>query len=162
MEFVYKWVNFCIFAGSLFYFVRTPLKDFLGDRRERLKREIEEIKRERLLMEQGFSEYRKKLAHANEGAQNLRNEFMKEGELEKQKLIKKAREFAQRIRAEASRTANQEITKAKMLLKKKALRLSVDLARDLLQKAVQPQDQEHLLMTGVKQLEKWDEGKSFS
>ncbi|MDO8527918.1 MAG: ATP synthase F0 subunit B [Deltaproteobacteria bacterium] len=157
---IYKWVNFVIFLGSLVYFLKNPIRDFLGDRRESLKRELELVARERLAMEQRFNALRKQMAGADSEITDLKKELRQEGEKEKANLVKKSQSFAQKIREDATRIASQELNKTKLMLQTKTLLLSVDLARGLLERSIHAEDQSRLLIEGIKQLEKFNETKS--
>ncbi len=150
---IYKWVNFVIFFGTLIYFLRKPLNDFLADRRESLRREIEAISRERLGIERRLQEYRKRLAEAAHEIEVLKKELIAEGELEKTKLIKKAKVFAEKIRGDAERIGAQELNKAKHLLRQETMRHAVELAKEGLKKIVDQGDHERLIAWGIKHLE---------
>ena len=84
----YKWFNFLVFLGLLFYFLREPLKDFLGDRRENLKKDLDEVAKQKAKVENKFQDYRKKLVEAHTEISQLQKEMRQEGELEKANLIK--------------------------------------------------------------------------
>ena len=150
---IYKWINFVLFFGALVYFLRTPIRDFLADRKEALRREIEETSRGRLGIERRFQEYRKRLSEAAAEIEQLKKEWMQEGELEKKNLIQKAQIFAKKIRNDAEKVAGQEMEKTKHLLRLKVLEHAVDLAREGLKKTVDSADQERLVAWGIKHFE---------
>lgn len=154
----FQWINFLLFAGALGYLLRGPLRDFLGNRREGLKREIEEITRERLKIEGVFQEYRKKLAEAGKEIGCLMEDLKKEGEFEKRLLLKKAEEYADKIKNDAVRVGEQEFGKAKLLLRKKALSDAVDHAKNLIEGALSPKDHENLVGSAIQNLKKQERG----
>ena len=133
--------------------MRTPLKDFLGDRRESLKKELDEVSRERLTVERKFQQYRKKLADAEKEILALIKDLEEAGKLEKVSLVKKAEAFAKKIREDAERVGSQELSKTKYLLREATLAHALDLARESLQKSVGATDQERLIAWGIKNLE---------
>lgn len=150
---IYPWINFILFLGLLVYFLRSPLKDFLGDRRESLRRELEELAQKRAQLERRFEEYRKRLGQTEQEIRRLKEELSREGELERQALIKKAQDFAQKIREDAKKMGAQELTKAKLALKRKIVLLTLELASFKLKKSIQPKDQERLAIHAVQHLE---------
>ncbi|MDP2599486.1 MAG: ATP synthase F0 subunit B [Deltaproteobacteria bacterium] len=150
---IYKWVNFVLFFGALVYFLRTPIKDFLADRKEALRRVIEETSRERLGIERRFQECRKRLSEAAAEMEGLKKDLMQEGALEKRNLIQKAHVFAKKIRDDAEKVGGQEMEKTKHLLRLKVLEHAVGLAKEGLKKTVDAADQERLVAWGIKHLE---------
>ena len=163
MGLFYKWFNFLVFLGLLFYFLKEPLKDFLGDRRENIKKEIDEVAKQKARVETKFQDYRKKLAEAHTEINQLQKEMRQEGELEKVNLIKKAKSFAEKIRDDAAKVAEQELGRAKLTLKKMTLLLAVDLAKQWVEKVIENEDQERLISVAIDQLEReQNERKNFS
>lgn len=149
---IYQWINFVIFAGILIYFLREPFRDFLGDRRERLRKELDEVSHARLESETGFKECRKKMAQADQSIQRLKEELRQEGELEKSLLIRRAKEYAHKIREDAGRMTHQELSRAKETLKKKTFVLALELARKKIEGSITAQDQERLMAWGMESL----------
>ena len=153
LSLIYKWANLVIFLGATIYFLREPLRNFLGDRRVNIKKELDEVARERLRIEQRFQEYRKKLAEAQKEISELMKDLKKEGELEKLNLVRKAQTFAAKIREDAERIGVQELGKAKFLLRRATLLHAVELAKEGLKKTVDAFDHEKLVAWGIKHLE---------
>lgn len=153
MELIYKWINFAIFGFTLFYFLREPVRDFLGDRRESLRKTLEELRQKRGVMEFRLSGYRKRLETADAEMKKIAEELRKEGELEKQGLVKKAQGFAQKIGEEAEKMGKQGLIKAKFLLRKKTLALALTLARKRLNSAIGPEDHERLALWAIRNIE---------
>lgn len=156
MELIYSWINFGIFAGLLWYFLRRPLRDFLRGRQEGVRQEIQEVSRERLSVETRFKEYRRKLAEADSEIEVLKLELKEEGELEKEGLIRKAREFAEKIREEASQIGEQGLRRSRIHLQQKTLLLAIQTAKEKIQTALDPADQERLVAWGIEKLGEGD------
>ena len=151
---LYPWINFLVFSGILFYFLKEPIRDFLGDRRENLRKELETVAKERGKVEKKFQEYRKKLAEAETTIDQLKKELRHEGGLEKTSLIKKAQSFAQKIREDGAKVGDQELNRTKLFLKKRSLLLAVELAKEWVEKSIGDTDQERLLGIAIEHLEK--------
>lgn len=151
---IYSWINFTIFVSLLFYFLRAPLRDFLGVRKESVRRELHEVARERLDVETHFKEYRKKIAEAAAEIEALKKDLKEEGELEKKSLIQKGKKFAEKIKADSFRIGEQELERAKLRLKEKTFLLAIDMAKQKIQSSIVPSDQERLVVWGIESLER--------
>ena len=150
---IYAWINFILFIGALVYFLREPVRDFLGDRSENLRKELDELRQKRQQMELHFSHYRKKMGQAEDEIKKLIEELQREGELEKQNLLKKSQIFSQKIKEDGQKMGEQELAKSKRILKKKTLLLAFDLAKKQLQNTVQADDQNRLTLWAIQNLE---------
>lgn len=153
MELIYKWINFAIFGFTLFYFLREPVRDFLGDRKESFRKTLEELRQKRGEMELHLSGYRKRLETADAEIKKIVEELRREGELEKQNLVKKAQGFAQKIGEDAEKMGKQGLIKAKFLLRKKTLDLALTLARKRLNETIGPEDHERLTLWAIRSME---------
>ncbi|MDO8493766.1 MAG: ATP synthase F0 subunit B [Deltaproteobacteria bacterium] len=150
---IYAWVNFIIFIGLLYYFLRTPLKDFLGDRSEKFRRELESVMAQRRDIEIQFQQIRRSLSGAEAEAARLKKELQEEGEMEKASLIKRANGFSKKIAEDAKRMAAQEIANAKRVVEKEIFQLALQMARKNLTSRINQNDQQCLHQWGVKNLE---------
>jgi F-type H+-transporting ATPase subunit b len=65
--------------------------------------------------------------------------------VERERIIERAQEEADRIRRQAQVVAEQEVRKARFILRKEMVDLSMEMAEKLLRKATRPQDQEKLV-----------------
>lgn len=163
IELIYRWINFFLFLGMLGYFLREPLRDFLGDRSETIRKRLEEVAIKLKEMELRLQECQKRLAGSDQEIKELREELLREGELEKQALIHKAQSYAEKIRIDAKRMGEQELHKAKISLRQQTLKQALDLTQTLLQQAVETKDQERLTLWGIRSLgDSTHERASFS
>lgn len=149
---IYPWVNFVLFAGLLFYFLRGPVRDFLGDRRERLRREIEEVSKAKLDISFRHKEYRKKIAQADQEVEDLKRELRLTGEIERKNIIRRAEAMAAKLRGDAAKMGEREREKARWGLKKEALAQAVHLARKEITERLKAEDHERLIEWGIQKL----------
>ena len=157
------WINFALFAGILAYFLREPLLDFLGDRSEKIHQELERIAKLKREIETQLQNYQRRLSLAGQEIDELKKEFQKEGEIEKKNLMQKAQRYSEKIREDGKRMTEQELAKAKLLLKRKTFLLAIDLAKKRLEGEVGPKDQVRLAQWGIQHLQKGgDAGTSLS
>lgn len=154
------WINFILFIGALIYFLREPLLDFLGDRSEKIRQELDKIAHRKREVESRLQNYKNHLAVIGHEIEALRSEFQKEGDAEKKNLITKAQRYSEKIREDAKRMTEQELNKARLILRQKTFILAVDLAKKLLEQAVGPTDQERLARWGIQHLEKTEHARA--
>lgn len=153
MTAILPWVNFILFAGILVYFLREPLLDFLGDRSEKIRRELEKIARQKEEAQRRLADYQQRLERAGDEIEKLRTEFQREGEVEKKNLMQRAQAYAEKIREDAKRIGEQELRKARHFLRQKAFLLSVELAQKKIEQAINSADQTRLARWGISHLE---------
>jgi len=160
---VYQWVNFVIFVGGLYYLLKNPMRNFLGDRRESIRRELNEVARARLDIETQYKDYRKRMAEAGEEIKQLKSELRHEGEIEKEAIIKRSQQFAHKIREDANRAGDQELARVKHQLRQQTLFLALEKAKESVESVIQNDDQVRLFDWGLNNLkEERDERESFS
>lgn len=156
MTSIMPWVNFILFVGILVYFLREPLLDFLGDRSEKIRQALEKIARQKEEVQTRLADYQRRLERAADEIEKLKAEFQREGELEKKNLVQRAQTYAEKIRQDAKRIAEQELRKARHLLRQKAFLLSVELAQKKIEQAINSADQTRLARWGISHLERME------
>jgi F-type H+-transporting ATPase subunit b len=144
-DFLYRVFNFAIVVGILVYFLAKPLKKGLAGRRDDIAAALAESEQVKLAAEAKFAEYDQKLATANAEIAEISTAIRREGELEKEKIIASAREMAVKIEQEAEKAAALEIAKARKELQTEAVRLSVELAEELLKTNFTSEDDTRLI-----------------
>lgn len=149
-----EWINFILFVGVLFYFLKGPLLDFLGDRSEKIRLELGRTASQRKETEARWRDYQRRLETAGQAIAEIKRELQQEGESERKRLVEKAQRYAEKIREDAKKMTEQELRKARHLLKRKTFLLSVDLAKKRLEQELGPSDQERLARWGIQHLAK--------
>ncbi len=144
-DFLYRVFNFAIVVGILVYFLSKPLKKGLAGRRDEIAAALAESEQVKLAAEAKFAEYDQKLAAANAEIAEISTAIKREGELEKEKIIASARETAVKIEQDAEKAAALEIAKARKELQTEAVRLSVELAEELLKTNFTSEDDTRLI-----------------
>ena len=144
-DFLWRFLNFAILAGLLFYFVSKPAKNALKGRSETIAKNLEEAHRVRDEAEAKFAEYDEKLNKAEAEIEEIAAELKKEGEIERDKIIASAKEQAEKIKQEAEKSAAFEVARARAVLQKEAAHLAVELAEGLLKKNVNDKDQSNMV-----------------
>lgn len=136
-----KFVNFGILAGALFYFLRKPVSQALAQRRDGIKKELEEALAARDAAEAKYQEYKARVAALESEIQSIHADFKAEGERQKERIVADAEKAAASIRRQVEGAAANEVKRATDELRSEAAALAVQLAQELLSKAYTPEDQ---------------------
>ncbi|MDY0211918.1 MAG: ATP synthase F0 subunit B [Desulfuromonadaceae bacterium] len=144
-DFLYRLFNFAILVGGLAYFVAKPLKSALVGRREGIEEELKNAREAAESAEQRFAEYDVKLTRAEEEIEQIKIDIREEAELEKQRIIAEAEKMAAKIKEDSGKTAENEIAKARLVLRQEAAELAVELARNMLKDSFNRDDQARLV-----------------
>lgn len=154
MALIFRWINFGILAIVLYYFLRNPVRDYLGNRRQEIEKTLEEIKHLRAEVEKKFQEWCGRLQTLDREISQLKKEFDQEGALEKQAIVRQAEAYEARIREETRRVGLQELKKARARLRAKTAQEAVATGRILLQTYLNEEDQRRLVKQSIRELER--------
>ena len=152
-DFVYAVINFGLLLALLIYFLRKPLKDFLLQRRDQVRKAVEEAREATERAEKLLAEYKTKMASADTEIQQLRLEIAAAGERERELMLTTARHQAEQIVTDAKLIGEQEVRRAQELLRAEVAKLASELAEKSLQQATAPADQEKQLNEFLSKLE---------
>jgi|Deesub1362A_J573_1020465.scaffolds.fasta_scaffold00186_41 F-type H+-transporting ATPase subunit b len=147
-------INFFLLAAILFYLLRKPLSNFLHQRQQGIRESLEQAKRAKEEAEARYRQMEKKLAEAQKEMAELKQMLIDQGRTEKEKILVNAQKEAERIRRQAELTAEQELKKAKQLLREEAVMLAAQMAEELLKQRIEPKDHTSLIQDYVKRLGK--------
>ncbi len=112
-------INFIIFVGLLYYFLRKPISEFFKSRKESIIQEIEEAKRLQEEAEKLLEETKKKLLKLEEEVKNILETFESMAQNEREQILKEVENAIQRILKSVEEEKASILSKAKMLLLKK-------------------------------------------
>lgn len=150
----WRFINFILFVGGLFYFLRAPVKKFWMTRSRTIQSHIEEALRLEREAQEKMRGIEERLAHIHQEADALIRSLDERGELEKKQMIQEAENLSKRFKQDADLIADHEIRKARETLKTQAARLSIELAERLIREKIIDADQERLSKEYVAYLEK--------
>lgn len=143
--FVYHSIGLAVLLGVLIYFTREPMKNFLSDRSDGIRRQIETAERALAVARAEADELRSRLARIAEENEAVVVAAAEQAESERVLAIERARQAAERIREESRRSADQEITRARRELQEEAARLATTLAAELLRQGMTPADDHRIV-----------------
>ncbi len=107
----YYIVDFIVFVGALYYFLKKPLASFLENRRAAAAKEMDEAAEIKSKAEERLARYDKQLASLDETREELNKEFTRDGEVEKTRALDDAKATSERLQREQERSLQQEAAK---------------------------------------------------
>jgi F-type H+-transporting ATPase subunit b len=144
-EVFWQIVSFVLLVTLLIYVLKKPVRAFLLKRQGEIKNSLEQSAKKEEESQAHFDKWEKKLHSLSEEIDNLHRKISQESEVERKRIIERAQEEGDRIRKQAQVVAGQEVRKARFILRKEMVDLSMEMAEKLLREATQPQDQEKLV-----------------
>ncbi len=152
-EIVWRTINLAILILLLYWFGRNMVGGFFRERRERIRKSIEEAEQARAEAERKHREYSKRLANIEKQIEAIHAELREEGERERDKIIEEATRFAERIKEQAKLAAEQEAKKVMERVRGEVADLLVGLAEERLEKELTEEDQKRLVEDFLKRVE---------
>ena len=149
---VWQLLNLGLFLGLLWYFLRKPATDFFGKRKSGIEAALAKADDDRRRAEQLSAELKTRLASIETELANLREAAKRDADAEGAALLAKSQADADQILAKTRADLDNRVRAARTELKDFAGDLSVDLARELLQKNVTAEDEKRLLEEGIAHL----------
>ena len=144
-EELFKLVNTLIVVGILYKFALTPIKNFLKDRREGVRKALEESQAAREEAEKQLAEQRAKVADLEAELVRVREQGAKERDAMRERLEEEQENQARRLLEQTKTTIELEASKARAELQSHAASLAVNLAEEMLKKELGEADQKRFV-----------------
>jgi F-type H+-transporting ATPase subunit b len=144
-DFMWRILNFVVFAAILIKLVAKPAKQFFAGRSQEIAESFEELEAKKAKAEAALKTAEARLAEVAGEREELIKQFIAEGELEKKKIIDKAEMVAARIKDMAAVSIEQETKKAALELKREVAEKAVQMAEALIKKEITSTDQSKLV-----------------
>lgn len=125
---VMRWLNFAILAFIIVKYAKTPLKNFLDEKKEEIARQINKIEQEKETAERQISETRTALEESKVRFTNLKQRIVEEGEKKKQEIIEDARQESKILLESARKKIDNQFIEAQKELKSELAEMAVNLA----------------------------------
>jgi F-type H+-transporting ATPase subunit b len=149
---VWQLLNLGLFLGLLWYFLRKPAADFFGNRKAGIAAVLVKADDDRRRAEQLAAALENRLASIETELKNLKDAARRDAEAEHAALLAKSQTDADQILSKTRADLENRVRAARAELTAFAGDLSVDLARELLQKNVTAEDEKRLLQEGIAHL----------
>ena len=150
--FAWKLLNFVVLSGVIYWLTAQKVKDFFAGRREGIKRSLDAAEEAREDAEKKFRDYTEKLETATGEIEEISRMIEAQGQAEKERIVDEARKVAEKMREDAKTRMEQEFGKASRQLRTEAVRLSSQIAEELLQKSILPEDHEAMVRDYIEQV----------
>ena len=145
IEFFWKTLDFVVLVGFLYWMLAAKIKEFFVGRRQDIKDSLEKAARQKNEAEAKFREYSEKIDKASAEIDGIFEMIKAQGVVEKQKIIADAEKVARKIKEDSHLRTEQELKKASDQLRAEAVKLSVQMAEEILKRNITVQDHETIV-----------------
>ncbi len=152
-EELFKLVNTLIVVGILYKVAYHPIRNFLKDRREGIRKVLEDSRAAREEAEKELAEQRSRVADLEAGLVRVREQGEKERVAMRERLEGDRDAQAQRLLEQTRSTIELEASKARAELQNLAANLALNLAEEMLKKELGEADQERFVENYLVRLE---------
>ncbi len=119
-------INFVLFVGILYYFLRKPVAEFFRTRRESIKKELEEAEQLKEEAEKLYEETKRKLEKLEDEIKSLLETYESMAKNERDQILKEVEKAIHRIIASIEEEKASILSKARMLLLKKMSKEAIE------------------------------------
>ncbi len=151
-DFIWRTVNFVVFAAVLIKLLVKPAKSFFAARSQEVAQNLEELEAKKAAAADAVKAAEARLAEVAKEREAIIQQYIAEGEMEKAKILDKANMVAARIRDMAKVSIEQETKKAAQSLKEEVVDQATQLAMDLIKKKATYTDQQGLVEEYLKKV----------
>ncbi|MHB9097202.1 MAG: F0F1 ATP synthase subunit B family protein [Syntrophales bacterium] len=152
VNFFWRSINFLVLAGVLYWFLAKKAKEFFTGRREGIRTALAEAVTARETAEKKFQEYSAKLDKATGEIEQIGEMIRSQGLSEKARIIEEARKAAEKMKEDTRLRMEQEFSKASQRLRVEAVRLSAQMAEELLRKHIRAADHETMVKDSIEKV----------
>ena len=152
VNFFWRSVNFLVLAGILYWFLAKKAKEFFTGRREGIRTALAEAATAREAAEKKFQEYSAKLDRATEEIEQIGEMIKSQGLSEKARIVQDARKAAEKMKEDTRLRMEQEFNEASQRLRVEAVRLSTQMAEELLRKQIRAADHEAMVNDSIEKV----------
>jgi F-type H+-transporting ATPase subunit b len=151
-DFIWRTVNFVVFAAVLIKLVAKPAKKFFGQRTEDVATTLAELEAKKAAADAAVKAAETRLHEVAKEHEAIIQQYRAEGEMEKAKILDKANQVAERIKEMATFTIQQETKKAAQDLKEEVVGLATQMATDMIKEKATYADQQGLVEEYLKKV----------
>jgi F-type H+-transporting ATPase subunit b len=144
VDVLYQAINFALFVGLGFFFLRKPVSSYFSSREQAFKQALVRAQAAREEAEQRKTEIQMRLSKLQATADDSIEKARAEAAELRSRIVLDAADLAKKLREDAEATANAEIERAKRELREDVLAQAVALSRKVLDEKMAEQDQKRL------------------
>jgi F-type H+-transporting ATPase subunit b len=145
MDFMWRVINFALFAGIIWKLAGKRMKEFLAGRREQISSELQDMQSRKVEAEKKLKEVEKSISNLSQERQQILDQAREQGEAMRQSILAKAEEEAGKIREQAKIKASQEMNQAVDALRAEMADTVIESAEKLIVSKLGKKEQEKLI-----------------
>jgi F-type H+-transporting ATPase subunit b len=145
INFFWRSVNFLALAGVCYWLLAKKVREFFTGRRAVIRTALAEAVTARETAKKQFEEYSAKLDKATGEIDQIGEMIKSQGLAEKARIIDDARKAAEKMKEDTQTRMEQEFNKAVRQLRVEAVRISAEMAEELLRNQIRATDHEAMV-----------------
>jgi len=155
LDLLYRFINFALLVIILFIVLKKlPIKEYFSSRIEGIKKELEDLKKQKETAERKARDLESKLnAFAGE-REEIVAQYRADGLAEKERILAEAKERAKQILDQAEVSIQYEMQTAKEKLKQEVVALAAQRAEEIIAREMTDKDQDRLVNEFIEELGK--------
>jgi F-type H+-transporting ATPase subunit b len=155
LDLLYRFINFALLVIILFIVLRkVPLKEYFSSRIEGIKKELEDLKKQREAAQGKAQELESKLKAFEGERKEILAQYRADGLAEKERILADARDRAKQILEQAEMSIRFEMQSAKEKLKQDVVALAAQRAEEIIAREMTDKDQDRLVDEFIEKLGK--------
>jgi len=143
-DLVMRWVNFAIIAILLVKFAKTPLKNFLSDRKGQIERKIKAYEQQKEEIEEKIAENQKMLADSVIRFEKIKQMIIETGERKKLQIIEDAQQESRVLLEATKHKIEHQIREARNTIRSELIEEAIALAEKRLPEEITAADEQKL------------------
>lgn len=155
LDLLYRFINFGLLVIILIIVLRkVPVKEYFSSRIEGIKKELEDLKKQREAAEQKARDLETKLKAFEEERKEILAQYKADGLAEKERILAEAGVRAKQILRQAEVSIQFEMQTAKEKLKQEVVALAAQRAEEIIAREMTDKDQDRLVNEFIDKLGK--------
>jgi len=152
-DLVMRIINFLILVGALVYFTRKPVRSFIENSVESVRKLLKDAESTKAEAEAKMKEAEERLAGLSHEVEQIMAHARSESQAEKARIVQETEAAVAKLREGASRAIQQELKKSQQILRNEAAQLAVELAREILRENINETDHKRFVAEYLEKLE---------
>jgi F-type H+-transporting ATPase subunit b len=155
LDLLYRFINFALLVIILFVVLKkVPIKEFFSSRIEGIKKELEDLKKQKETAERKARDLESKLNAFSGEREEILAQYRADGLAEKERILAEAKERAKQILDQAEVSIQYEMQTAKEKLKQEVVALAAQRAEEIIAREMTDKDQDRLVNEFIEKLGK--------
>ena len=143
-DLVMRWVNFAIIAILMVKFAKTPIKNFLSDRKGQIEKKIKSYEEQKEAIQKNVAESQKTLTHSQARFDKIRQTIIEGGKKRKQEIIEDAQRESQMLLEATRHKIEHRIREARDAIRAEMIESAIAMAEKKLPAEITAADQQKL------------------